>query len=109
MEISLGTIIKTIVILLLLLVLYLVRDLILVILVSIVIASAVEPIVLWLRRFKIPRAPAVIGIYVVAFGFIASLLPFFIFPLLSDLSALSGTLPEVLGNIPSFMLKIYYQ
>ncbi len=96
-------VLKTVLLLLLLTALYLVRDLVLVIFVSVVIASAVEPVVGWFKRVRLPRAPAVILIYLLTFGVLLVLLPFFLFPLISDLSALAGTLPDVLGSIPEFL------
>ena len=98
-----SIVLKTVALLLGLFVLYLLRDLALVILVSIVIASAVEPPVRWLGRFRLPRAVAVLVVYLLTFGIFVGLLPFFVFPLISDLSALSGTLSTTIGTIPDFL------
>lgn len=100
---STGTMIKALLVLALAWLAYELRDLVLVILVSVVIASAVDPMVRWLGRYRLPRVPATILVYVVAFGLFAVLLPFFLLPVLSDLLALSSTLPELLGNIPAFL------
>lgn len=62
-HISSGTIWKGIVIIALVWAAYLLRDLILVLLTSVVIASAVEPAARWFVRYKIPRIPAVIAVY----------------------------------------------
>ncbi len=98
-----STVVKTVCLLALLVALYLVRDLVLAILVSVVIAAAVEPLVRWLGRLRLPRAPAVILIYLLTFGLLIGLLPFFLFPLLGDLSSLSVTLPELLGGLPQWV------
>ena len=101
-SISLGTIIKALGALLVLVVLYLLRDLILVILVSVVVASAVEPMAAWLQRRRLPRAPSVLLIYLIGFGLFFVLIPIFIFPLVSDLVSLSSTLPARLGDVSSW-------
>lgn len=101
--ISLSSILKVVGVLLGIVALYWLRDLVLVILVSVVIAAAVEPAVRFLRRLRVPRVPAVLIVYVLTFGLFIGLLPFFLFPLLSDLAELSAVLPETLGNIPDFL------
>ena len=58
-----GTIIKTVLLLILLAVLYYIKDIVLVVLASVVIASAIEPATHWCARHRIRRLPAVIGIY----------------------------------------------
>ncbi len=98
-SISLGTIIKACGVLLAFLVFYLLRDLILVILVSVVVASAVEPLTAWLERRRLPRVPAVLLIYLIGFGFFFVLVPVFIFPVVSDLVSLSATLPAMLDDV----------
>lgn len=79
--------------------LYLIRDLILVVLVSVVIASAVEPAVRWFGRFRLPRTPAVLVVYLVAFALLFSLIPFFFVPVIGDLVDISATLPERIGSL----------
>ncbi|MDP2651255.1 MAG: AI-2E family transporter [bacterium] len=73
--------------------LFMVRDLILVILASIVIASAIEPVTLWARRRSIPRLLAVICVYVVLGLFTAGAIYFLILPLLGEVSSFVRTLP----------------
>src|SRR3989344_8402736 len=91
-SISLGTILKTVVLLLCLGILYLLRDLVLVILVSVVVASAVEPMAAWLQQKRLPRVPAVLLIYLLGFALIFVLVPIFVFPVVTDLISLSSTL-----------------
>jgi predicted PurR-regulated permease PerM len=62
-SISIGTIIKAIVVGLLFVTLFILKDLVLVLLVSIVVASSVEPGTQWFIRRKVPRLFAVILIY----------------------------------------------
>lgn len=101
--ITLGTIVKALLVILAFWLVYLLRDLVLVLLVSVVIAAAVEPIVRRLVEYRIPRVLGVLIVYVLAFGLVLGLLPFFIFPLVNDLITISGTLPDRIGSLPSWL------
>ena len=63
-SISVGTIVKGIVVVLFFFVLFTLKDLVLVLLMSIVVASAVEPGTQWFVRRGLPRLFSVIFIYV---------------------------------------------
>lgn len=98
-EISSLTIIKIILILLGFGFLYLVRDILLFLAVAIVIAAAINPIVDWLKKHRIPRLLGVIIVYLIilgVFGLVISL----VFPLLaSQIKQLSINLPSHLERI----------
>ena len=98
-NITLGTVFKILFAVLCLVALYLVRDLLLVVLLSVVIASAIEPAASWLGRYRLPRAVAVLLIYLLAIGLFLVLLPIFILPILSDLGEISGTIGSRLGGL----------
>lgn len=91
--ISLGTITKTIVIVLLFGVMFILKDLVLVLLVSIVVASAVEPGTQWFIRRHVPRLFAVILIYLFIAASLASTVFFLLIPLLSESSAFLSDFP----------------
>ncbi len=93
--ISLGTITKTIVIGLLFVALYILKDLVMVLLVSIVVASAVEPGAQWFIKRKVPRLFGVILIYLCIGVALASIVFFLLIPLLSE----SG---DFLRNFPLY-------
>ena len=93
--ISIGTITKAIVIVLLFVALFILKDLVLVLLVSIVVASAVEPGTQWFIRRKVPRIFAVILIYLFIGVALASTVFFLLIPLLSE----SG---DFLKNFPIY-------
>ena len=98
-EITTGTIIKVIVLLLSFWLVYYLRDLVLVILTSVVIASAMEPITVWFMKYRIPRVPAVIIIYVSSFLLIVALLGWF-FPLVfDDFFKLVSTIPQYIRSV----------
>ncbi|MBI3633163.1 MAG: AI-2E family transporter [Candidatus Vogelbacteria bacterium] len=98
-EITTGTIVKTILILLLFWVIYYLSNLVLIILTSVVIASAIEPMTVWLMKYKLPRVPAVIIIYLVAFLLLAGMIGWF-FPLVfDDFFKLINTVPQYIKVI----------
>ncbi len=99
LDIRSGTVIKVVFILLAFVLAYILRDIVIVILTSVVIASAVEPATAWFKKLRIARAPAVLLVYIVSFGLFFGLLYAFIPPVVNELSDLSSTLPERLKSI----------
>lgn len=97
--ITTGTILRTVIVLALCYILYLLRDIALVVLTSIVIASAVEPITQWFMRYKIKRLPAVVIIYVVALSSLAGIVYAFVPPLLDDVAGFATTLPSYIESV----------
>ncbi|MFH0803586.1 MAG: AI-2E family transporter [Candidatus Tagabacteria bacterium] len=69
-EITTGTIFRAMLLAILLVFLYLVRDILVIVLFAVVIASAIEPIAHWGARHRIPRVLMVLGIYAAAFSFL---------------------------------------
>ena len=98
-NINSGTIVRTIVFLVLLVFLYYIRDLVLVVLASVVIASAIEPFTVWFGKRHISRLPAVILMYVGLAGVIVGIFYFFLPPLLNDASNFLATSPKYLDSI----------
>jgi len=98
-NISSGTIIRTILFLLLLVSLYFFRNLVLVILTAIVIASSIEPIAKWFIKRKIPRVLAVIIVYVGVIGILAGLFMAFVPLVLEETSNLSSSIPQYVDSV----------
>ena len=94
-HINSWTIVKAIVIILLFAVLFLLKDLVLVLLMSIVIASAIEPANQWFMRRGVPRLFSVILIYLLLFVCIVGIVFFLLIPLLSESS-------DFLRNFPLY-------
>lgn len=94
--ISAGTIIKTIVILLIFAGLFYLKNLVLVVLMSVVIASSIEPAAQWFVKRKFPRLIAIITIYVCLALFLAGVIYFLLLPLLSESA-------DFLKNFPSYL------
>lgn len=105
-EISTGTIAKTALIFLIFFLLYkllfTIYGLVLAILAAVVIASAIEPAAEWFQRYRIPRVPAVLTVYVIAAAVLGGLVYLFIPPLISETIRFISALPNY---IDSFELK----
>ncbi len=104
-EFTAGAVVKTLVILFLAYLAYLLRDLLLMILTSVVIASAVEPATRWFMRHRIPRPVAVITLYLsilVAVGVVTTIvLP----PLASDVKSVINTIPQYIQSVDASDLE----
>lgn len=98
-NISSGTIIRTILFVLLLGFLYFFRDLVLVILTAIIIASSIEPIVKWCMRRKIPRVLAVIFVYLGFFIFFTGIFVAFAPLVLDEATDLLTMLPQYASSV----------
>lgn len=94
-----GTIFRTIILLLLFVFLYYIRDLVLVVLAAVVIASAIEPFTVWFGKHRVARLPAVILMYLGIAGIIVGIFYFFLPPLLNDLSNFLASTPHYLDSI----------
>lgn len=79
------------------------RDLVLLVLTAIVIASAIEPGVAFFIRRGIPRFISALLVYVLVFGSVFSLLYFFSPPIIADAANLLSTMPKQLNvsSIPA--------
>jgi predicted PurR-regulated permease PerM len=78
--------------------LFYLRDLVLIVLTAVVIASAVEPAVHFFMRHRISRLLSVILIYLITAGVFFGILFFFVPPVLNDTAAFLNTLPEALST-----------
>ena len=104
-SISTGTILKTLLILAGAWLLYYLRDLVLVILTAVVIASAIEPGVNSLARYKIPRLLAVLFIYILMIGLFLGVFYLFLPLVLEDVVTFLAAVPEYLdtfGDVSAF-------
>jgi len=98
-HIETWSIIKVVLIVLAAIFLYVVRDVIVILLFSIVIASAVDPAVSWITRRGLPRTLATFCVYIILFLFLALILFVIIRPLASELGDLSEQLPQYFDRI----------
>lgn len=99
--VSTGTFVRFVCVVLLFALLYYLQDVVLVVLTAVVIASALEPLILWLGRFGIARLFATLGTYLaLAFAFVG-VFYFFVPSLLSDAAQFLRVVPQILETVPS--------
>ncbi|MEK7541501.1 MAG: AI-2E family transporter [Patescibacteria group bacterium] len=83
LSISTWTIIRFFLVAIAIVALYLVRDILAALIFAVIVASAIEPVIEWLKRYRIPRILAVVLIYC-AIGFAFFFLIYLIVPLLLE-------------------------
>ena len=93
-NISLTSFLKILGVLIGLLVLFLVRDVFLILLTALVIASAIEPMVRRLTHIGLPRTLAVLAVYVIAAVLLFLFTLIFVPPMVAEVSRISSTLPQ---------------
>ena len=98
-SVSIGSIVKVLAVLLVFAALYKIHGLILVILTSVVIASALDPLTGRLTRFGIPRVVSVIFLFLIFIILFFSLFYFFAPPLLTEFSNFIEAIPQYVGTI----------
>jgi len=100
-NISTSTIFKFIGVLLVLGLIYLLRDVILILIVSVVLATALNPWVNALQRRKVPRILATLFIYLAFFGTFVIILILLIPPIATEISDISKNLPAYYNRVLS--------
>ena len=98
-DISHRTVVFVTIFILSLWVIYLIRDLLIILFVAIILMSALEPLVNFFNKFKIPRALGIAITYIIIIGIIGGILATVLPPLVEQSSKLIVTLPPLLGQI----------
>lgn len=98
-SITTGTIVKTALVGIGLFLLYYLREIVLVVLTAVVIASASEPAVRFFMRARIPRLVAVIILYLILFTFLFGTFYLFLPTILSDMQSFVAALPQYLQTV----------
>jgi predicted PurR-regulated permease PerM len=101
-EISSGTILRTVLILLLLWFVFLVRDILALVFFAIIITSAMDPIVDWLQKRKIPRSLTVILVYILFLVLVSSFFFFIIPPLANEIRGLGDNFPGLIERFSGY-------
>ena len=94
-----GSVITTLLVLLGAYVLWLLRDLVLLVLTAVVIASAIEPGIIFFVRYRIPRFVSTLLMYVLVFGSLFVLIYYFFPPIISDAAQFLSTVPQYLNTL----------
>jgi len=100
-DISIGTLIKAALVILAIVSLYYLRDIVLVVLVAIVIASAIDPGVRWFEGKRVPRALGVVLIYLVILAIAAVIFLFIVPTFLTEASNLVANIPVYVEQMNS--------
>lgn len=106
-EITNQTIFRIIFILLVLLFLFLIREVVLLLFVALVIATAISPAVDWLKKKKIPRVLSTFLIFLISLGLLSLVIYLLVPPLINQTTALIRHLPLYFQKLP-FNLNVDY-
>lgn len=98
-DISTSTILRIILIILGLFFVYLIRDILMIVLVAIIIAAAINSPVSWLQRKKVPRLLGVIFVFLLIFLLLALIISLILPPL-------AGQIKQLARHFPEFMEKV---
>ncbi len=98
-EISHKTIIFTVVFLIFLAFLYFIRDIILLFFVALLVMTILNPLVVRLSKFRIPRAVSILVAYILTLGIIGVALAGIIPPLADQTTTFVNNLPEYIENL----------
>lgn len=97
--ITFGTMIKAVLVLILMYFLYLISDIIMVLFVSLIFASALDPWVDWLQTKKVPRAFSMILIYALLLSLVG-------FILVSIVPPIAKEFGDLVANFPNYVEKL---
>ena len=98
-QITTGTIVRAILVVAAFVLLYTIRDILLVVLTSVVIAAAIEPAIQSLIRLRIKRIPAVILTYATIVLVLLGIFYVFLPPLVTDTSSFLSTVSQYIDKV----------
>ncbi|HZZ99620.1 MAG TPA: AI-2E family transporter, partial [Candidatus Paceibacterota bacterium] len=101
MDISTGSILRAILLVLFFVFLYILKDVIIIFLFALVIASAISPFANWLEEKGFPRLLGVLLLYLIVLGLGIFVLSLIIPSLTNDINQLIGALPKVVQQVSS--------
>jgi predicted PurR-regulated permease PerM len=81
--------------------LFLISEFVLVVIVAIIIASAIEPVTLWAKKRNIPRLPVALLVYIASAILLLGLFYFLLLPLIGDMSSFIKTLTIYSNSVTS--------
>ncbi len=96
-SISIGTIIKAVIVILLIYTLFVIKDVVLVIIAAIVLASSIEPMIKWFQKRKFGRVLSAVTSYISILSVVLVIVVFFIPQVLNEASEYLTKLPQNLS------------
>lgn len=104
-DISANTLVKIVIFILVVWFIWFIKDVLLVLLVSVLIASALEPIVTKMQRFHIPRAISVLVAYIMFIAFLILAVTLLIPPFTAEIQSLADNLPGIYNQLTIMLSK----
>lgn len=101
LEIASSTIIKTILLILLFVFLYILKDVVIIFLFALVIASGISPFANWLDERGFPRVVGVLALYMIVLGLAVFVLSLVVPFISDDINRLISVLPKVVESVSS--------
>ncbi len=101
-EISSGTIFRTVLILLLLWFLFMIRDIILLIFLALIIVAAIDPIVDWFQKKKVPRTLTTMVIYILFLSIIGLTVSLLVPPITTEIQSLGQNFPQLMEKVSGY-------
>lgn len=98
-SITAGSVIKVILVFILFYLMFILRNLLLILLTSVILASAIEPVTKFLIRRKIPRVAGVLIVYLLSVSLLAGIFYSFIPPLISDGVDIANSIPDYVSEL----------
>ncbi len=105
-DISSGTILRAVFILLFLWFLFIVRDILMLVVISIIIVSAIDPIVDWFQKKKVPRSVTVLIIYIIFFFIIGFSISLLVPSLAKEVRGLSENFPQMSAKFSGYFKNV---
>jgi len=105
-EINTGTILRFILVILFFVFLYILKDVLIIFLFALIIASAISPFANWLDEKGFPRLLGVLLLYLVVLALIVAILSLIIPYVSQDISQLVSTLPQLVAKISTSLDKV---
>lgn len=105
-EISTGTILRAIVVILSVVLLYLLKEILVIFLLAIILASGIAPFANWLESKGIPRLLGVLLLYLVVFGLAIFVLSLIVPFLSQDFAQLTAVFPRVVEQVSSSLDEV---
>src|SRR3990167_11339113 len=105
MSISLGTLFKAALVVVGIWFLFLVKEVLAILFLAIIIASALAPLGEFFDRFYLPRAVSVLGVYLVLIGVVVGVFYLIIPPLINALKELALVVPDYYETVSKQIFK----
>ena len=99
LDISSASILRAILIVILFVFLYILKDVIIIFLFALIIASAISPFANWLDQKRFPRVLGVLGLYLAVLGLVAFIVSLIVPYIADDINRLVSALPQVVERV----------